>query len=621
MIHTSKLVLLFLSGGLILGLSSCLSNPSLTEKPINPPFERSVAEAEEAYPTPNYWLSGTNYFTRKKTFLKIEGGKITASSMTRPVGAEIFEVDAWIFPAPMDLHNHLEQAPLKRWQLAEGFYNNRFEWRTREKDFYQAHMKTVSDHYNNTPLNICASVRWGELKALFGGVVLTQGLGLNNHCSIGFGILNAELLNPESAENISITTQRIRASLDLVSPSKHGGLVKAFPDLLRLNPKLNPDESFKKIQAAPPQHKEAIDGVTRTIKNLREGSIQISHLAEGRRDDEYNQSEFNLAWNLGLLRKNLVVIHGTGFTPEQMKLAASQDVTLVWSPLSNLMNYGQTTDIEEALEAGLNVAIAPDWSFTGSKNILDEIKVARDYLTARHREIKEINKLLFEMSVANPREALGISGESEHLAESGDQAHLLLLDKKTSDPYADFVGATQNDIEAVIVNGEPLFGSYELIKNWNDDFSPEVTLEKMVTSLDNKTPKCRKEFGFRNSPFGSFSRNADLKTAISEAIRVGLETQKLKPEEQKKLTEDLMKNNTLRDLRTILQKRRQEVPKPALVDGGPNFDPDPLFSCEDPFYQGYIRNFVKAELPRIEKTRGEQRTLRKLNEKWSPFSF
>jgi cytosine/adenosine deaminase-related metal-dependent hydrolase len=49
---------------------------------------------------------------------------------------------------------------------------------------------------------------------------------------------------------------------------------------------------------------------------------------------------------------------------------------LFWSPRSNLELYGATANIGAALDAGVEIALAPDWAVTGSSNILNELKVA-----------------------------------------------------------------------------------------------------------------------------------------------------------------------------------------------------------------------------------------------------
>src|SRR5262249_38024636 len=83
-----------------------------------------------------------------------------------------------------------------------------------------------------------------------------------------------------------------------------------------------------------------------------------------------------------------VIVHGTALEPADfaaMRAAPSirTDGTghglgakLVWSPLSKLLLYGETTNVYEALAAGLLVSLGTDWSPSGSRNLLVELKIA-----------------------------------------------------------------------------------------------------------------------------------------------------------------------------------------------------------------------------------------------------
>ena len=91
------------------------------------------------------------------------------------------------------------------------------------------------------------------------------------------------------------------------------------------------------------------------------------HLSEGT-DDAARQCFLDL--ELGdkwAINQNLVAIHCTALYPEHFeRLAASAGV--VWSPLSNFLLYGRTSDIEAAKDAGVTIALGADWSPSGSKN-------------------------------------------------------------------------------------------------------------------------------------------------------------------------------------------------------------------------------------------------------------
>ena len=55
---------------------------------------------------------------------------------------------------------------------------------------------------------------------------------------------------------------------------------------------------------------------------------------------------------------------------------------MVWSPLSNLLLYGATARVDAAKRAGVRIGLGSDWSPSGSKNLLGELKVA--WLYSQH---------------------------------------------------------------------------------------------------------------------------------------------------------------------------------------------------------------------------------------------
>ena len=80
--------------------------------------------------------------------------------------------------------------------------------------------------------------------------------------------------------------------------------------------------------------------------------------------------------NNQLVIDELVVIHGTALTATEFGLMAQVDASLVWSPMSNLLLYGDTADIAAADDAGVSISISPDWAPSGAKNVLHEVKIA-----------------------------------------------------------------------------------------------------------------------------------------------------------------------------------------------------------------------------------------------------
>ena len=74
----------------------------------------------------------------------------------------------------------------------------------------------------------------------------------------------------------------------------------------------------------------------------------------------FEEEKFDALWNKGLIMDETIVIHGTAMDSSQFSQMASVNSELVWSPLSNLLLYGDTTDVVAAHQAGVSISISPD---------------------------------------------------------------------------------------------------------------------------------------------------------------------------------------------------------------------------------------------------------------------
>src|SRR5678816_3531559 len=101
------------------------------------------------------------------------------------------------------------------------------------------------------------------------------------------------------------------------------------------------------------------------------------HLAEG--TDAAAEDEFTFVQSQSLLNPKGVVIHGIPLSATDFQAMAFNGTALVWSPRSNLELYGHTANLLAALDARVEIALAPDWAVTGSSNMLDELKVAAQW--------------------------------------------------------------------------------------------------------------------------------------------------------------------------------------------------------------------------------------------------
>jgi 5-methylthioadenosine/S-adenosylhomocysteine deaminase len=141
----------------------------------------------------------------------------------------------------------------------------------------------------------------------------------------------------------------------------------------------------------------------------------------------------------------------------------------VWSPLSNFLLYGATTDVTAGLAGDVKLAIGCDWGPSGTKNLLGELKIAR--LTSAHLNGAFTDEQLVRMVTTIPAKMMGWDTFVGSV-EAGKQADLLVIGKADGDPYATLIAATETDVAAVVIGGKLRAGRPSLV----DPTTPGVEL-------------------------------------------------------------------------------------------------------------------------------------------------
>lgn len=215
----------------------------------------------------------------------------------------------------------------------------------------------------------------------------------------------------------------------------------------------------------------------------------LVHLAEGVRDGDRaagstysSRRELDTIDSLSLLTSATVVIHGTALERRDFAAMRRAGAKLVWSPLSNLALYGRTTNVYEALAEGVSVSLGTDWAPTGSKTLLDELKVADISLRSsrvlgRSRgdvpalaDDRAIDRVLVDMVTRNPAQAIGWSEVGS--IEPGKHADLFVVQRPKTSPtggrpasvYRSLIDATQEDVRLTIVDGRPVAGDIDAMR-------------------------------------------------------------------------------------------------------------------------------------------------------------
>jgi len=183
----------------------------------------------------------------------------------------------------------------------------------------------------------------------------------------------------------------------------------------------------------------------------------IIHTEEGF-DREY-QSGIEMLEDLDALDEHDVLIHCLGFSEADIEKVRRLGSTVVWCPGSNFFMFNVTCKIRRILRAGINCALGTDSTHTGSVNLLEEMRFARQVYRRMYGEILD-GKTLFDLVTINPARAFRMEREIGSI-EAGKTADILVLRPRHEDPYEALVQAQIEDIELLTLEGSPLFGSVQ----------------------------------------------------------------------------------------------------------------------------------------------------------------
>lgn len=319
----------------------------------------------------------------------------------------------------------------------------------------------------------------------------------------------------------------------------------------------------------------------------------VAHLSEGQRNDPYNKLEYQFAAQMGFLQPGFVIIHGVGLDAKMLADAARRGVSIVWSPTSNLLLYGETLDVVAAKKAGITVALGSDWGPSGTKSMLDEIKIARQYLNKIRVPTNVISdKDIVDMATTNAAKALNLQN-SVGQVKKGYLANLLFVNKKVLEKqpnaYSALIAATENDVDLVVVGGEPVYGEQKNIEDVARGFKD--------ASVPESINKCNLQKAMR-FPFTSKADTEMLAQNVNLRSVANIET--------------LLKNQ----FQAFKVKLQTSTPRLAALV--PNLDP--MYPCEDQAYQNYMKTFISTTLDQNNAQRAQLRATYRLKPGFNPMT-
>jgi 5-methylthioadenosine/S-adenosylhomocysteine deaminase len=376
-------------------------------------------------------------------YVGIVEGRIVSVSENSPDLPNAIAVNTHgiILPGFVDLHNHLPFNVLPRWN-PDRVFTNRHQWRNDPEV-----IEKINGPMDRLASYFCDMNKWGELRALAGGttsIMTTQPQpcinGLVRNLDYNSGFYGTTQLNREHTYNV----------LDLPPAS------------------------------APAARAEFVFVAKNFFINNPFYEALLIHLAEG--TDAFSLEEFTFLQSQSLLSSKGVVIHGIPLRPNDFQAMSLNGTSLVWSPRSNVELYGTTADIAAALDAGVEIALAPDWSITGSSNMLNELKVAALWNSERLGG-RLTDKQLVDMATSVPAHIAGIDDEVGAI-KVGLRADLIVINGDHNNPYHAIIEGTANDVELVFINGVPIYGDRIFMKHfWEQSELEEIELEAATKTL------------------------------------------------------------------------------------------------------------------------------------------
>ena len=390
----------------------------------------------DSLPEPKYGLEGRIVTMNDqrdvldKGVLYINKGVIQAvlpADAPAPAGFEqapIIRTGDTIYPGLIELHNHLSYNILPMWLLPR-LFSNRGQWggHAEYKKFVSGPMKVLGE----TPGYAPAIVRYSEVKCLVSGVTTSQGVKLYSNSGIQT-FYRGIVRNVEKTDDVAL-------------PHAGGRIADVH---------VNEAEQF-----------------LMTLEGLNDQRSYFLHLAEGIDDTARKRfTDLHLPDGRWAITPALIGIHACSLNRSDFDIVHAHGGSVVWSPFSNFLLYGDTMDIQAAKESQILMGLGSDWSPSGSKNLLGELKTARIVSDAHHGIFSD--EELLAMATINAARMLKWEQALGSL-EAGKRADLLAVNGRQGDPYAHLIEARETAVTLVVINGDFRYGQPRLLELFTDE--------------------------------------------------------------------------------------------------------------------------------------------------------
>jgi imidazolonepropionase-like amidohydrolase len=391
--------------------------------PINPSTDAYVLEGRVVTMGPRGVITNGRIYLRGRL---ISG--VGAAGEPVPPGfasAPHVATGGTIYPGLIELHNHLSYNAMPLWEVPTTYSNNG-QWRG--GDDYTRKITKPSQVLGQSPGVLQALVRYVECRAMLGGVTTTQGITLANA----------------------------------------GSLTRHYKGLVRnVEAPADPELAAANTNIANPLN----NGAAAYLAKLgQQPGAYLQHLSEG-------TDKTARGWFLRLklpapggwaVTKALSGIHSAALEREDFDALAGAGASMVWSPLSNYLLYGQTAKLQAVKDSQILMALGSDWAPSGTKNLLGELKVA--WLASQANPDSQGNRVfspeaIVRMATINPAKILGWDRRLGSI-EPDRWADLLVVKGTTKDPFLHLIEAREPSISLVLIDGIPRLGQPSLMNRF-----------------------------------------------------------------------------------------------------------------------------------------------------------
>ena len=390
--------------------------------PINPSADAYVLEGRVVTMSPRGVINDGRIYLQGRLIKAVgsAGDPVPAGFANAPRVA----TGGTIYPGLIELHNHLSYNAMPLWEVPAKYSNNA-QWRGGED--YSRRITKPSQVLGQSPGVLQALVRYVECRAMLGGVTSTQGITLANASSL--------------TRHFKGLVRNVESPGDPELPSANTNIA-------------NPDVGGAEVYLT---------------KLGKQKGAYLQHLSEG-------SDPTARGWFLRLKRldgtwavtKALSGIHSAALDREDFDILAAAGASMVWSPMSNYLLYGETADLKAVKDSGIQMALGSDWAPSGTKNLLGELKVA--WLASKATPDSQGDPMfnreeIVRMATINPAKILRWDKRLGSI-EPEKWADLMVVNGKTKEAYANLIEARETSISLVMIDGIPRIGQPSLMNQF-----------------------------------------------------------------------------------------------------------------------------------------------------------